>query len=226
MNGFIKLINSGYDFIVKGGPVMIPIFGLSIIGLAIAIERFRLIRKRKGNLKELLTVLKTKLEAGKRDEAIEYCKSQKTSIAKVAAALIESSGINSSRERLENAADEAIITEMPQLERHIGMLGIIASVEPLLGLLGTVTGMIRAFFVISNINLSDPAQLASGIAEALYTTAAGLIVGIPAIAAYNYLLLKIESINWEMEQVSSKLINFLSGDSNAQAQNDKTKRNA
>ncbi|MBP7652370.1 MotA/TolQ/ExbB proton channel family protein, partial [Candidatus Dependentiae bacterium] len=130
-----------------------------------------------------------------------------TSISRIAAAILEN--YDNTRDKLEIVADEIIISEIPKLERHIGFLGIIATIEPLLGLLGTVTGMIKAFFVISNISLSNPAQLANGIAEALYTTAAGLIVGIPAIAAYNYFMIRIESINWDMEQITTKLINYI-----------------
>jgi len=204
---------------IKGGAVMIPIFALSVIGLAIIIERIIVIRRKKGDLKAFMSKLKPHIEQGNISEAYGICAAEKTCIARIASAILDNYGDN--REKLEIAADEAIITEIPKLERHIGFLGIIATVEPLLGLLGTVTGMIKAFFVISNISLSNPAQLANGIAEALYTTAAGLIVGIPAIAAYNYFMIRIESINWDMEQISTKLINYICSKSEKQNSGEK-----
>ena len=219
MNFITDLFASISNFMIKGGAVMIPIFGLSIIGLAIIIERIIVIRRKKGDLKAFMSKLKPRIEEGKISEASAICAAEKTCIARIASAILDNYGEN--REKLEIAADEAIITEIPKLERHIGFLGIIATVEPLLGLLGTVTGMIKAFFVISNISLSNPAQLANGIAEALYTTAAGLIVGIPAIAAYNYFMIRIESINWDMEQISTKLINYLCSKSEKQNSGEK-----
>jgi len=196
------------DFFIKGGPVMYPIFILSVVGLAIALERWLLLKRRKGDIAKLINEIKPALEKRDLNEAVEICRTKQTSIARVAMAVIET-GDGLSRENYEKSAEDSIVTEMPQLEKHVGILGIISSVEPLLGLLGTVTGMIKAFFVIANVNLSNPAELANGIAEALYTTAAGLIVGIPAIAVYNYLLIKIESINWDMEQTAGKVINLL-----------------
>ncbi len=196
------------DFFVKGGPVMYPIFILSVVGLAIAIERWKIIRKKKGNIKEFLKKIKPLLMENNISDAIDICKTENTSIAKVTRLILENEDITN-RDSLEKAAENAIISEMPELERRIGILGIIATIEPLLGLLGTVTGMIKAFFVISNISMSDPAQLANGIAEALYTTAAGLIVGIPAIAVYNYLMIKVEAISLDMEQTAGKVITFL-----------------
>ncbi|MBP7654019.1 hypothetical protein KA977_11390, partial [Candidatus Dependentiae bacterium] len=124
MNFFNNLVSSITNFMVKGGPVMIPIFGLSIIGLAIIIERSIIIKRKKGDLKNLILKIKPLIEEKKINEAIELCKSEKTSISRVAAAILEN--YDNTRDKLEIVADEIIISEIPKLERHIGFLGIIA----------------------------------------------------------------------------------------------------
>ncbi len=92
------------------------------------------------------------------------------------------------------------------LERYLGMLGTIAGVSPLLGLLGTVTGMIRTFKAITVAGVGDPAAMAGGIAEALITTAAGLIIAVPALMAYRYLRGRVDSLVIRMEKESLKLV--------------------
>ncbi|MGH8508130.1 MAG: MotA/TolQ/ExbB proton channel family protein, partial [Gammaproteobacteria bacterium] len=98
------------------------------------------------------------------------------------------------------------------LERYLNTLGTIAAVSPLLGLLGTVTGMIRAFSAISEHGVSDPAVVSGGIAEALITTAAGLIVAIPALMAYRYLRGRVDALVVSMEQEALKLVEVIHGD--------------
>jgi biopolymer transport protein ExbB len=92
------------------------------------------------------------------------------------------------------------------LERYLGMLGTIAAVSPLLGLLGTVTGMIRTFKAITVAGVGDPTAMAGGIAEALITTAAGLIIAVPALMAYRYLRGRVDSLVIRMEKESLKLV--------------------
>jgi biopolymer transport protein ExbB len=92
------------------------------------------------------------------------------------------------------------------LERYLNMLGTIAAVSPLLGLLGTVTGMIRTFEAITNAGIGNPTAMAGGIAEALLTTAAGLLVAIPALVAYRYLRGRVDGLVIQMEKESIKLV--------------------
>ena len=103
---------------------------------------------------------------------------------------------------------------MPRLEKHIGLLSTIAHISPLLGLLGTVTGMVRAFQVIqektASFNPVSPGDLAGGIWEALLTTVAGLIVAIPTVVVYNYLVNRVDEFVVEMERSATEVINILS----------------
>jgi biopolymer transport protein ExbB len=99
-----------------------------------------------------------------------------------------------------------------ELERYLNTLGTIATVSPLLGLLGTVTGMIRAFSAISEHGVSDPGVVSAGIAEALITTAAGLIVAIPTLMAYRYLRGRVDALVVTMEQEALKLVEVIHGD--------------
>ena len=104
------------------------------------------------------------------------------------------------RDTVKEAVQEVGRREAAHLERYVGVLGTVANVAPLLGLMGTVTGMIKAFTVISVQGMGSPASLAAGISEALVTTAAGLTVAIPAFVAYRYFLGKVDRIVLELEQ--------------------------
>ncbi len=115
---------------------------------------------------------------------------------------------------IKEAIEDAGVHEVPRLERRLGILSTIAHISPLLGLLGTVTGMVRSFQVIqekaTSLNPVSPADLAGGIWEALITTVAGLVVAIPALVAYNYLVSVVDNFVTEMESSATDLVNILS----------------
>lgn len=203
----INILKTFYNFLEKGGPVMIPIVLCSIIGLAIIIERLRMLRKYYHNPDDIFNNVRNLIADENVQEAINYCNKIDSPISDVAEVLLE--GYSQNQKQLDKMVDEVIVEEMPKLEKHVGVLGIIANIAPLLGLLGTVTGMIKAFTVVSQASLGDPTKLAGGISEALITTAAGLVVGIPTLAAYNYILIKIDTMSWGMEKIATKLMNFL-----------------
>ncbi len=110
---------------------------------------------------------------------------------------------------LEEKAREVALSMLPKLERHMWLLGVTANVTPLVGLLGTVSGMIIAFKDIAKVGTGNPEVLASGISQALITTAAGLTVAIPAVIFYNYFNKKIDNIVNDIEKSSVELINVL-----------------
>jgi biopolymer transport protein ExbB len=113
------------------------------------------------------------------------------------------------KEEIQEAIEEAGLLEIPQLERNLAVLGTIAVIAPLLGLLGTVTGMIKSFTTIALEGTGDPQQLAGGISEALLTTATGLTIAIPTLSAYNYFDARVSRFVLEIEQVSTEIINSL-----------------
>jgi biopolymer transport protein ExbB len=172
------------DLFVSGGPVMIPIMLCSVIGLAILIERIRFYYRNQYNAANFMKKIKFALNSRNFVEAMKTCREENTPLANVIAAGIDH--LDLSKEDLLDEMRQEAMVQMKKYERHLGKLGTIASITPLLGLTGTVTGMISSFSVISTIGIGDPTALAGGISQALYTTAAGLMIGIPALIAHNW----------------------------------------
>ncbi len=198
------------SILAKGGWLMIPLALFSLIALGIFIERMLVLRKTQINLKAFLLKLSQRL--GNRDiqGALMLCASTPSPIAKVL-----ESGIrryNQSREEIKEAIESAGRAEIYQLERGFGALATIAGVAPLTGFLGTVTGMIQAFMRIQELGGNVNATvLAGGIWEALITTAAGLVVGILTLLAYNYLVGRVQRFVFELEVSSNNLLDVLTG---------------
>ncbi len=187
-----------YQFLAKGGPLMIPILGGFVLGLAIIIERFVNLRYYKVVNSELFLKVKEYISEGKFDLALSYTRKNASSIVKPL--LVEAI---ENRDLPEEDLKELIETvgkkSAKMLEKNLSTLSTIVSVEPLLGLLGTVTGMIKVFAVISAKGLGHADLLAKGISEALITTAAGLSIAIPFLIFYNIFNEKVENIIIEIE---------------------------
>lgn len=201
-----------FDMIQKGGPVMYPIVLCSILAFAIVIERFYHLYRAKIDTKEFMNNIEVTIRRNRIVEAIQMCDKTPGPIAHIVKAGILKH--DRSRQEIREAIEDAGHQEIPRLERHLGLLATIAHIAPLLGLLGTVTGMVRAFQVIqekaNSFNPVSPGDLAGGIWEALLTTVAGLIVAIPTIIAYNYLVNRVDEFVLEMERSAAELINILS----------------
>jgi biopolymer transport protein ExbB len=172
------------DLFVSGGPVMIPIVICSVIALAIVIERLRFYRRNPNNGAAFMKKVRNAFLSRDYFGAMKICRTDNTPLANVIAAGIDHLDLEKN-DLLDVMRQEAMI-QVKKYERHLGKLATIASITPLLGLTGTVTGMISSFAVISTVGIGDPTALAGGISEALYTTAAGLMVGIPALVAHNW----------------------------------------
>ena len=192
------------SYIIKGGWVMGPLVFCSVMALAITIERFYSLRESKIHSPEFVTSLKKLLSEGKINEAIDICSHSLFPISKIMEAGLK---INTFREEIiKEAIEDAGKIESGKMQRFLVSLATIATVAPLLGLLGTVTGMIRAFEVVAVIGVGHPKELAGGVAEALITTAAGLIIGIPALVAHNYFCKKADNYISQMETTSMELL--------------------
>ena len=199
------------QLVQKGGLVMLLIGVLSIIAAVIVIERLLYFRGRGADEEKLLKGLSDTLDKGLLDQAKGVCEQSHAPLA----ALI-SMGITHIRERKVSAQElrefllETASLEIPKEERFVSALGTIAHIAPLLGLLGTVTGNIRAFGVLGDLGaITDPALLSRGISEALLTTAAGIIVSIPAIIFYNFLVNKVNHRIIRLENRVSELASLL-----------------
>lgn len=192
----------------KGGVMMIPIFLCSLIALAVVIERWLFLRKVRINARSFMLQVKSLILRNMVSDAVLLCKRTTAPIAKITKAGVER--IRRPREEIKEAIETAARVEIFQLERNLGILATISAVAPLLGFLGTVTGMIRAFIQVQHLGGNvDASVLAGGIWEALVTTAAGLIVGIPALIFYNWLQSKVEYFVFEMEENSTTLLDML-----------------
>ncbi len=198
------------DILKKGGPILWIIILLSVFAVAIIIERLLYFRKIKVDEEKLFLRIKGAVEKDHFDEALSICDSNVSPLSALMKVGIEHRNLPAhlQKEMLKDAARQ----EIPQLERYLTPLGTIAHISPLLGLLGTVTGNIEAFGILGGgRSLGDPSILANGISEALLTTAAGLIVSIPAVIFYNHLVKKVETILIKMESQVNEMIVLLKG---------------
>lgn len=187
-------IQSVLDFIQKGGFMMIPIGLCSLVAVGVIVER--LLSTRRGAVipPAFLPGLKKVLEPGDTSSAIDYCRKHKSPVAKVFAAGIRK--IGRSQEVVEKYIQEAGEREVLKLRKYLRSLAVIASVTPLLGLLGTILGMITAFQTVamSAEALGKTEMLAEGIYEAMITTAAGLAVAIPVLICYHWISARIDRL--------------------------------
>jgi biopolymer transport protein ExbB len=190
-----------YEFLfVRGGPVMYLILACSVAGVAVFIERLWSLRRRHVIPHDFAARLVSLLDEGKWSEAQAACRENNSSLARVAAAAIKNRG--KERTQIEAAMESAGKNESVRLDRYIGWLGLIATIAPLLGLLGTVTGMIKMFQQVSARGIGDHKFVALGIWEALICTAAGLVVAIPAFVAYRYLIAKVDNSLLVLEETA------------------------
>jgi len=198
------------EIIGKGGVIMVIILLLSVVATAIIIERFLFFRRIRVDEEKLINRLKTALQKHHYDEALDICENNPSPIANLMKVGIENRGFSQSE--IKDAILSAANLEIPHLERYLTSLGTIAHISPLLGLLGTVTGNIKAFGVLGSFGaaVGDPSLLANGIAEALLTTAAGIMVAVPTVAFYNFLVNKVNHIIIRLENRVNDLV-FLLG---------------
>jgi biopolymer transport protein ExbB len=199
-----------YGFLVKGGPVMIPIMLGSIIALAIFLERMWVLRKTTIAPEGLTEKVQALLRSGRRQEAITLCQSNPTPLSRIILTIIGRE--DASDEETLRLVEEAGKRETLKLGRYIEALGTTAAVEPLLGLLGTVTGLIRTFQQIvysSGQGAVDPGKLATGIWEALITTAAGLTIAIPCYIGYKYLASRADAFTARLEESASMIFHVV-----------------
>ena len=196
------------EMFLKGGLVMWPILLCSIIAVAIAIEKFLIIRKSKINVPAFSIKIRGILKKKDVADAMGYCMEEKSPISNIIRRGLKK--IKFGRRRVLEAIEIAGKQEISKLEKRLSTLATVAGAAPMLGFLGTVTGMIGAFMKIQELQGSaSPADLASGIWEALITTAFGLFVGIPALALYNYFVSLIKKIILDMERVATDVLDVL-----------------
>lgn len=207
------------ELAMKGGWIMIVLAILSILGVYIFVERFMTLRKSMKRNPYLLDRIKDNLRDNDVKSAMNYCEKQNTPMSRILAKGVKDYKLDtvSVRQVLENNAG----LEIANLEKGLPVLSTIAAVAPMLGFLGTVTGMVQAFWQMSNAgNNIDVSLLSGGIYEAMVTTVGGLVVGIIAIFAYNYLVAQVDRVQNFMEADMIEFLEIVAEDKAGKENND------
>ena len=202
-----------FKYLINGGIFMWVILFASICGLAIILEKtYTFLTKEKKLTENEKNKLYKSLRTGNREEILRLCKDKTDSVSKSVTKIVSNMDINfaeldnSHRQVIEGIISESILEQTTELEKGMSLLGTVVNAAPQLGLLGTVTGMITAFSALTRNSESTARIVASGISEALYTTAFGLIVAIPALVFYNYFNRQIDIIVAEMEKAALQFL--------------------
>ena len=198
--GVIKLFKNG-------GPVMWPLLVALLIAIGFSIERGIVFWKGSINVREFMMKVETHVDKSDAKGAVALCETTQGPVAAVIKA-----GLlrwDKGHKQVEKAIETAGSGAMSKLERGLPVLASVANIAPLMGFLGTVTGMIKSFGVIAKAGLSNPGLVAQGISEALITTASGLIIAIPALAAYNYFTSFVAKSALQMDESTSQLLDRL-----------------
>ncbi|GAB6100483.1 MotA/TolQ/ExbB proton channel family protein [Halanaerocella petrolearia] len=193
--------------LAQGGAIIYPLLVSSLVSLTVIIERsYQFFRISTTLSDSLMEQIKEQIKEGKISQAVQLCEQEEGPTAKIL-----KEGINNydkETKRVKKRMEEVKLAEFPKLEKYLGVLNFLGKITPSLGLLGTVTGMIKTFHILS-LN-GAPQQLAGGISEALITTAAGLAISIPTLAAYHYFINKLQQMVTHTEKREVELINYIS----------------
>lgn len=196
-----------FEFLGKGGLFMVPILLCSVTAVGIFVERLFSLRRRRVAPAVLVRKVEALVEGADLGAAGALLERSPAAIARVFAAGVRAAGQR--RAVVKEHMEEAGRREAAELVRFVDTLGTIAGVSTLLGLLGTISGMIEIFSVISAQSTVNPGALAGGISEALVTTLAGLSVAVPTIVMHRYLLNKANALTLEMERLSVRFVDLL-----------------
>jgi biopolymer transport protein ExbB len=199
-----------FELIIKGGVLIVPIILCSIVAMAIVFERLIALKTSKIIPKHLVAKVWKLYKSKKLDSTqIKQIRDESPLGRILAAGLVN---MNHSREVMKESIEETGRQVVHKLEKFLNALGTIAAITPLLGLLGTVIGMIKVFTAIMVHGVGNPGVLAGGISEALITTAAGLSVAIPTLMFYRYFRGKVDALVIQMEEEALKMVEIMHGD--------------
>ncbi|MBY0487839.1 MAG: MotA/TolQ/ExbB proton channel family protein, partial [Flavobacteriaceae bacterium] len=203
--------------VYKGGPIVPVLMGLLLMVIVFSFERFAVISKAAGknNLDGFMKKVQSKIATGNIEDAIDDCDKQQGSVANaIKSALVKyqdvkKEGFNSEEasEMIHKEIEEATTLEMPMLEKHMTILSTLVSLGTLGGLLGTVSGMIKAFGALASAGTPDQAALATGISEALINTATGIATSALAIVMYNFFNSKIDTLTYSIDEAGTAIVN-------------------
>lgn len=195
-----------FEPIVRGGIVMIPLLLCSIVALIVSVERWLYLRQANVDSGKLMLKIRSALERGSPDEARGVCQATPGPVARVLGATLAHFGMP--KEDLREVAREVALAEQPVLDGRLPLLATMVTIAPLLGLLGTISGLIRVFRVMAGGGIGDASALSQGISEALITTFTGLCIAIPFLVVYNWLAGRVDALMHEMELRVTELLNM------------------
>lgn len=196
------------ELMQKGGPVMWVILALSIVGLAVFLERLVYLHRAQVRVGEFLRGLANLVRDDRVEEVRKQCLATPGPVARVALSAVLAR--ECPRAELRDIVQEAGQLEVPRLERHLSLLGGIAHTAPLLGLLGTVLGLLEAFYLVSTQGgYATVADLSGAVYQSLIAAAAGLAVAIPALIAAGYLNARVQDLVHDMERAGIEMVNLL-----------------
>ena len=198
-----------WDQIRSGGPIVWPILAIALFAAGLILERFIFLRRVHGNTDRIMASINEMADRGDWqgcEETVNRYRNRNWPVIHVLSAGLAAR--SEDRETQENILEEAILREAPRLERFLAVLGILGAIAPLLGLLGTVTGMISTFRVITLYGTGDPKMMSGGISEALVTTELGLAVAIPIMLLHTFLTRRVDRIVADMEEKAVALTNI------------------
>ncbi len=198
------------DFIQQGGIVMYLLLAVSILTLTVIFERAWTLRRSEVIPLDDIKSMEVAVRNGDVNRALQVCRQRNTAMGRILTVALENSGVR--RSIMKEILEEAGRQEVAKMERFIGVLGLIAAMAPLLGLLGTVVGMIEVFQQISLVGVGKADALAGGISKALNTTAAGLTVAIPALIAHRFFEARVDHLVIEIEHHALRFVDLLKGD--------------
>lgn len=194
-----------WELMGQGGPLMWALLVASVVAVTFIIERFVALHRAKINVNEFLAKLRKALIVNRSiRDAIKICEQYRGPVASIMKAGLLKYG--QPKEDVEKTIENAALFEMGRLERGLVVLASVANIAPLIGFLGTVTGMMKSFDALAEAGLSNPGLVAIGIKEALTTTAAGLAVAIPVQLAYNYFMTRINKFVRDIETSTNMLL--------------------
>lgn len=193
-----------WEFLSKGGPLMWLIVACSVVAIGYFFDRLFHFHRASIDTRDFVTGIRNLLQRGQTTEALAMCDDTPGPVAQVVKAAVLNH--QRPREEMREAIQDVARAEVARLERGLVVIATVAQIAPLLGFLGTVTGMIRMFMVIQQAPLPNPGDLAGGIWEALLTTAAGLAVAIPTYLAYNFLVTRVQNLVLDMERAANEIV--------------------
>jgi biopolymer transport protein ExbB len=193
-----------FELFARGGLIMWPLLLCSGVALAIAVERFFFLRRVHVDGEKLMRAVNRCLRDSNAAEAKGICEATPGPVAKVLAAALAEPELPKSDIR--DSVQAVALAEVPALERYLPTLATVVTISPLLGLLGTISGLMKIFRVIAGGQIGNPAALSAGIAEALITTFTGLAIAVPFLVVYNALSSRVDGVVNEMERRVAELL--------------------